>query len=529
MNTSVPSTNLWIGPHVGSDTDQPGLDSEMFDRTTYPYTETFVREAIQNTLDARLDHSKPAIINFRSMRTGSAASCTACQRDGFPQQGRLDVPDEWKAGANTLARCRGFQHKGTERRAGQPHQRFLELLAQFRGIEQGRLRTRRTRDRAVTFLISSRLQSVIGYTRRSADKSEAICGMAVLRAREDGKKFLSTHAYLAHAERDSIYDLHEEPQFRRPSAMRLALQDTAVSTPAGWPLPIPYPHQELEPEGILAAAIENFAPAIMSGALVLGVNGRVLDPGSIGEIAAELSARFNDSAVQGRCQSLSPDDQIGLEADPFRSLHLPNAQKGDLEALHSQRTARRYKKVESDDDVVLELTFPLERKGKDETVTLTAVLARTPQGMKPMDRLFREGMSLPDVRAGTPAILTLLSWSRTSVCDLPNFCEGKRIWTCLRVERNRQNSGTTGLANRQRLCAHGGCSRTFPQTCGSCSHRIWPNRMPACSTPFSQNERPSRKTTEAVVNPHLRNRRRRQSQNFQGRDPGRWPPDQRQP
>ena len=34
----------------------------------------------------------------------------------------------------------------------------------------------------VTFLIASRLQSVIGYTRRSKDGQSAVCGMSVLRA-----------------------------------------------------------------------------------------------------------------------------------------------------------------------------------------------------------------------------------------------------------------------------------------------------------------------------------------------------------
>ena len=39
----------------------------------------------------------------------------------------------------------------------------------------------------VTFLIASRLQSVIGYTRRSTDGTSAICGMSVLRAKEDDR------------------------------------------------------------------------------------------------------------------------------------------------------------------------------------------------------------------------------------------------------------------------------------------------------------------------------------------------------
>lgn len=47
----------WIWPSVGAVPINQGLDTEMFDRLDYPYSETFVREAIQNTLDARLDPS----------------------------------------------------------------------------------------------------------------------------------------------------------------------------------------------------------------------------------------------------------------------------------------------------------------------------------------------------------------------------------------------------------------------------------------------------------------------------------------
>jgi hypothetical protein len=448
MSTPVPSTNLWIWPHVGATPISQGLDSEMFDRTDYPYTETFVREAIQNTLDARLDHSKPAIINFRfhEDRLGPRHALLTNVM-AFRSKAGLDVPDEWKAGTIRWLVVEDFNTKGLSGALDSRTSDFWNYWLNF-GVsnKDGSGRGGRGIGR-VTFLISSRLQSVIGYTRRSADKSEAICGMTVLRAREDGKKFLSTHAYLAHAERDAIYDLHEEPQFRKALCDAFGFTGYSGKHTSGLALAIPYPHQELEPEGILAAAIENFAPAIMSGALVLGVNGRVLDPGSIGEIAAELSARFNDSAVREDVGRYLRMIRSGLEADSFRSIHLPNAQKGDLEALRQSKDCKAIqKKLESDDDVVLELTFPLERKGKDETVTLTAVLARTPQGMKPMDRLFREGMSLPDVRARNPGdtdLIVLVEDER--LATYLNFCEGKAHLDLLESKDIRQKLKDNGF------------------------------------------------------------------------------------
>src|SRR5438552_3544210 len=55
----------WIWPSVGATPISEGLDTEMFDRVDYPYSETFVREAIQNSLDARLNPDTPVVISFR--------------------------------------------------------------------------------------------------------------------------------------------------------------------------------------------------------------------------------------------------------------------------------------------------------------------------------------------------------------------------------------------------------------------------------------------------------------------------------
>src|SRR6056297_2928839 len=86
----------WIWPRVGATPINQGLDSEMFDRTDYPYTETFVREAIQNSLDARLDDTNPVFVNFtfheeavEGRRLFLEPVLTYRDRAG------LDLPEEW--------------------------------------------------------------------------------------------------------------------------------------------------------------------------------------------------------------------------------------------------------------------------------------------------------------------------------------------------------------------------------------------------------------------------------------------------
>ena len=448
MNTIAQHKSLWIWPHVGATPISQGLDSEMFDRTDYPYTETFVREAIQNSLDARLDHSRPAIIHFRFHQEQLGARRDLLESVmAFRREAGLEVPDEWQANSVRWLVVEDFNTKGLSGALDTRTSDFWNYWLNF-GVsnKDGSGRGGRGIGR-VTFLISSRLQSVVGYTRRSSDLSEALCGMAVLRARADGKKFLSTHAYLASAERDSIYDLHDTPQFRKALCEAFHFTGYSGDHTSGLALAIPYPHEELEPEGILVAAIENFAPAIMSGALVLSVDGRTLDPSSIGQIAVELSGRFNDDAVRNDVTRYLRLIKCGLSTAPYRSLHLANTQKGDLDAFRQSKDVKAVqKKLETDEEIVLELTFPLERKGKDETVRLRAVLARTPQGMKPLDRLFREGMSLPDVRAKNPGDTDLvLLVENELLATYLNFCEGKAHLDLLESKDIRQKLKDNGF------------------------------------------------------------------------------------
>src|SRR5947209_8685422 len=86
----------WIWPHQGATPISEGLDSEMFDRDDYPYSETFVREAIQNTLDARLDTSRPVVISFRFHRAPLSEKYKfLAGAIEHRKSAKLPVPPEW--------------------------------------------------------------------------------------------------------------------------------------------------------------------------------------------------------------------------------------------------------------------------------------------------------------------------------------------------------------------------------------------------------------------------------------------------
>ncbi|WP_372922444.1 hypothetical protein [Roseovarius sp.] len=413
---------------MGATPINQGLDSEMFDRSDFPYYETFVREAIQNSLDARLDPTKSVCVNFTFHSEGIGP------RRAFLEQviehrkkAELDIPPEWDNGNVRWLLVEDFNSKGLSGNLASRTSDFWNYWLNF-GLSNkgGEGRGGRGIGR-VTFLIASRLQSVIGYTRRSKDGTSAICGMAVLRPQEDGHHLKSTHAYLAEGENGNIYTLHNSPEFHTRMRKAFAFTGYDGEHQSGLGLAILYPHAELKADGILAAAIENFAPAIMNESLVLNVDGRVLDSSSIEEIALEVAEHLNDEAVRSDVARYL--DLVRLaqhEASPH-TIKLPNAQKSDFEPLRTTSAIKALqKKIADEQDIVLEVVFPLVRKGVTKDVSVRAVVGAAASGKRPIDRLFREGMSLPDVRAKSPGELDLVMLvEEGQLATYLNFCEGK--------------------------------------------------------------------------------------------------------
>ncbi len=273
-----------------------------------------------------------------------------------------------------------------------------------------------------------RLQSVIGYTRRADDGSLAICGMAVLRAQEDGQDLKSTHAYRAHREAGNVYALHDSADFASRLRSSFAFAGYDGEHQSGLGLAILYPHLELKPDGILAAAIENFAPAIMNGTLVLGVGGRILDALTIKDVALGVAGHLNDEAIKADViRYLDLVRRAQTEPRPHK-IRLPIALKTDLEALRSTPAILALqKKIVAEEDVVLEIIFPLTRNNVVQDVSLRVAVGTSPSGHKPIDRLFREGMSLPDVnKAKSLGELDLVMLVEDGeLATYLNFCEGK--------------------------------------------------------------------------------------------------------
>ncbi|CAN7653657.1 hypothetical protein [Rhizobium sp. LjRoot254] len=417
----------WIWPRVGPTPSSQNTDSEMFDRADYPYTETFVREGIQNTLDARLDMNAPAIISFRfhkgdlTLRREYLEQTVAYRAQaGFPEV------EQWDQNSIDWVTIEDFNTKGL---AGDLNDRlgdFWNYWLNF-GVsnKEGAKRGGRGIGR-VTFLIASRMQTVIALTRRNADKLRASCGMTLLKTMrvEKNGPVLTTHAYLAAEEKEDSFRLHSEAGFDDGLATAFGLHGYG-SDPyrSGLALVIPYPHGDLTADKVIAAAIEHFAPAILNGSLIVKVDDVTIDAQSIDDVSSDYADNIHAPAI--RQDAARYLDLIRAAGKTAFSLDV-DVSKG-LSALRDSDEVRKMQEAcEKGVAVSVALNFPLRQGSASFPVSLNAVVAKTPDNLLPIDRLFREGMSLPDVKSSAPGELdAVFLIDEENLATFLNLCEGK--------------------------------------------------------------------------------------------------------
>ncbi|MBC6407242.1 MAG: hypothetical protein GDA40_03495 [Rhodobacteraceae bacterium] len=444
----------WIWPDVGPTPIQQGLDSEVFDSEDHRYNETLVREAIQNSLDARRDPNRPARMHFTFHRgpVGAAAPFLA-QLMAYRQQAALPIPSEWNDGEIRWLVVEDFNTTGLRGDLSDRRSDFWNYWLNF-GIsnKDGRGRGGRGIGR-VTFLIASQINSVIGYTRRAEDSALALCGMAARLYKSEGS-LKSTHAYLANEINGNIYALHDTPEFYNDARQAFGFTGYQGFDDSGLALVIPYPHSDLHEEGILAAAIENFAPAFFSNSLELKVGARVLNASTIETTAREgdVAECINNDAIKA-----DVDRYLGLVRRALnpRVAHRLFLRSATTKALQEWRKTPDIEDLQhkvTTQDIAIKLSFPLRKDDERHEVSLHAVIGPAARTRKPLDQFFREGMSLPNVKASSPGALDLVLLVRDGLlAQYLNCCEGKAHLDLLRSQEVRaklKEKGFGGLNAR---------------------------------------------------------------------------------
>lgn len=417
----------WQWPNTGPAAVHSGTDSEIFDTEKFPYTQTFVREAIQNCLDARLDRARPVTVKF-SFHKQSSTACAKFLADLHPKKAACKLPwpeEEWSANEVSWVVVEDSNTTGLKGDLSKRTSDFWNYWLNF-GIsnKDGKGRGGRGIGR-VTFLIASRIHTVIGVTRRYGEPGVAVCGMSLLKPVEQGDEFKSGQAVLAKKELKTTYELYDDGAFLEGLISEFRVKDYLLPDSAGLSLIIPYPHSTLTPARIKAAAIEHFGPAVLAGALVLEVNGTVVNDQNIDAIALEVCAEFSSLALRD-----DPTRGLALErrsvgAADF-SIEINQIGKKLEDSLTPEAKEKMRAHFDENGSASFDISIPVIRHGNTTKSRINAAVARCDAARKPIDLFFREGMCLPDVVAGNQGNVDLVvQASDGELVTYLNFCEGK--------------------------------------------------------------------------------------------------------
>lgn len=416
----------WQWPDTGPTPVNYGLDTEIFDSEKFPHVQTFVREAIQNSLDARSDRSKPVRVRFafHSGRIGPRGKFLSDLTEKKTAS-RLAWPEEWTQDKISWLVVEDSNSTGLNGALSQRTSDFWNYWLNF-GIsnKDGAGRGGRGIGR-VTFLIASGISTVIGVTRRASDGSVVACGMSLLKPVMVEEEFKSSYAYLAKGPSKSVYELYDDAQFIDDLTSAFEISDYAASAATGLSLIIPYPHHTLRRDAVIASAIEHFAPAIISQALVVEVDDMIVDAESVDDEANRVASEFPAGPLQD-----DPIRFLGLvrmsNGAPNFTISLPKANTPLTDALGAEKLEEIQSRFATDNQLTIEIEVPVVRAGKTSRSRLCAALARAPTGQRPIDLFFREGMCLPEVTARSPADVDLVLMSNDGeLATYLNFCEGK--------------------------------------------------------------------------------------------------------
>ena len=416
----------WQWPLTGPTPVSYGLDGEIFDSEKFPHLQTFVREAVQNSLDARDDRSRPVTVRFmfHEAAIGSRRRFLANLQAHKAECG-LEWPEAWNNGRISWLVVEDSNSTGLRGDLAKRQSDFWNYWMNF-GIsnKNGSGRGGRGIGR-VTFLIASAISTVIGVTKRSEDGVVAACGMSVMKPVPKSNDFRSSYAYLSPTSNGAIYELYSSSTFHADLSAAFDAEDHGSTGENGLSLIIPYPHETLSADGILAAAIEHFAPAVLSGQLVVEADRQVLDGSTIDKQAQRVAEHFPAGPI--REDPVRMLDLIRFSATaPVLVIDVPSlpAKLGSL--LKGEEIERLREKLAAGEPMAVAVEVPVSRHGKTVRSRMDIAVAATPDGRKPLDLFYREGMCLPEVASRVPAdVDTIVQARESELATYLNFCEGK--------------------------------------------------------------------------------------------------------
>lgn len=265
-----------------SDVEQELTQKDQFDTDRVPLPATLVREAIQNTNDARAKGSDAPVVMrigfhkasapafpatvFQTLRRHLEAVGVPTDALDFEHPDFLTLEDFGTTGLTGSVTAKDNEHfSDFWRRIGKSHKRGSAGGSWGLG--------------KLVFPFSSRIYTVFGLTVRDGDSAAGwLMGQSILSTHSlDGVERVP-HGFTAEFAANGLPVPTSDPVIL--DAFRKAAGLTRINEP-GLSLAIPFPRDELTPEGLIPLVIEHYFFPILTGRLVVHIGTTEISAGTI--------------------------------------------------------------------------------------------------------------------------------------------------------------------------------------------------------------------------------------------------------
>lgn len=285
--------------------DQVELDvtqRDQFNNDEVDISETIVREAVQNSLDAAIDEPADVMVAFRWVDKNKGLD-----PDFFKSLFEGQIEHARVAGLDIDAlnfeepRALIIEDYGTCGLTGSVVEKDIDNFSDFWRRHGKSHKTGKKRGRwglgKLVYSISSEIGTFFGVTRRSSDTKNHLMGQTVLNLRTVDDRQYPPHAFYSDLENeDDIFKRIPVPIRDADFVAKFEKNFTiGRGTETGLSVVIPFPNSDFDVEKMIGVAIENYFYPLITGQLRLKFDDTEISGANVRELAKKYAGnRFND-------------------------------------------------------------------------------------------------------------------------------------------------------------------------------------------------------------------------------------------
>lgn len=424
---------------------------DQFSNDEVNISETIVREAVQNSLDAAVDDPSRVRVSFSWVG----------EEDGLDSEFLMELFDGQLEHAEAAGldidaiefsepRALVIEDFGTGGLTGSVDTVDDDNFSDFWRRHGKSHKTGKSRGRwglgKLVYSISSELGVFFGATVRADDPQVHVMGQTVLNLRTvDGEKY-PPHGFFADFEGAGDIRTAMPVPLRESDLVEQFLDQFSLERAGnpGLSVIIPFPNPEFRVESMIGVAIVNYFYPLLTGQLVLELNGQEINSENIRELAHEYAAEsFHDidtlfDFIEG-ANGIDPVDLLTLKASwaDDRKLDADDFEQEDLERIKEEFSAGH----------LIGLRLPIALKCKDGAVKHSEfrVFIQRPEGLTTgLDLYVRGGLTLPgEAKFRERRALGAMIAEEEEICsflgDAENAAHTRWVGNSEKLKKNYQN------------------------------------------------------------------------------------------